>query len=48
MANKLYTSKTWLRRRYVIDKKTPEKIAEECGVTLMTIYRYLRKHELLK
>jgi hypothetical protein len=29
MAAKLYTSDVWLRKRYVVDKKTPEQIAKE-------------------
>lgn len=38
---KLYTNKTWLYNRYVRDKKTAKEIAEEAGVTEMTIDRYL-------
>jgi len=46
--NKFYQSKNWLHKRYVQDKKTPEQIAEECGVTLQTIYLYLKKFNLQK
>ncbi len=48
MAAKLYTSESWLRKRYVIDKKTPEEIAKECGCTVETIYVYLAKFGLRK
>lgn len=45
---KLYQSKEWLTRRYVIQKKTMSEIAEECGVSLMTIQRYLNEFGLIK
>lgn len=45
---KLYASKAWLRKRFLVDKKTPEEIAKECGVSHMTIYRKLQKHGLIK
>ena len=45
---KLYTNKAWLTKRYVMDKKTPQQIAEECGTSLETIYVYLAKFELRK
>jgi hypothetical protein len=48
MSAKLYTSNLWLRKRYVIDKKTPEEIAKECGTSVETIYVYLAKFELRK
>jgi hypothetical protein len=48
MAAKLYTSESWLRKRYVLDKKTPEDIAKECGCTVETIYVYLAKFGLRK
>lgn len=48
MAAKLYTSEAWLRKRYVIDKKTPQEIAKECGASLETIYVYLAKFGLRK
>jgi hypothetical protein len=48
MAAKLYTSESWLRKRYVMDKKTPEDIAKECGCTVETIYVYLAKFGLRK
>ena len=48
MSAKLYTSNLWLRKRYVIDKKTPEEIAKECGASIETIYVYLAKFGLSK
>lgn len=48
MGAKLYTSEMWLRKRYVLDKKTPEDIARECGCSVETIYVYLAKFGLRK
>jgi hypothetical protein len=48
MAAKLYTNETWLRKRYVMDKKSPEDIAKECGSSVETIYVYLAKFGLRK
>lgn len=48
MAAKLYTSETFMRKRYLMDKKTPEDIAKECGCSLETIYVYLAKFGLRK
>ena len=48
MASKLYTSEIWLRKRYLMDKKSPEEIAKECGASLETIYVYLAKFGLRK
>jgi len=48
MANKLYQNEIWLRKRYHIDKKTPEAIALECGISVETIYVYLAKFGLRK
>jgi DNA-binding MurR/RpiR family transcriptional regulator len=45
---KLYQSKDWLHRRYVIQKKTITEIAEECKVSAMTIQRYLDQFGLIK
>jgi DNA-binding phage protein len=45
---KLYKSKDWLYRRYVVQKKTMEEIAKECGVATMTIYRALKDNGLIK
>jgi hypothetical protein len=48
MAAKLYTSEAWLRKRYVMDKKSPEDIAKECGASVETVYVYLAKFGLRK
>ena len=45
---KLYTSEMWLKKRYHVDKKTPEQIAKECGTSVETIYVYLAKFGLRK
>jgi len=45
---KLYTSETFMRKRYLMDKKTPEDIAKECGCSLETVYVYLAKFGLRK
>ena len=45
---KLYTSEAWLKKRYVVDKKSPEQIAKECGTSVETIYVYLAKFGLRK
>ena len=45
---KMYTNENWLRKRFLMDKKTPEEIAKECGVSLETIYVYLGKFGLRK
>jgi len=44
----LYKSPRWLRKRYLIDKKTAEEIAKECSVQPMTIYRHLQAAGLIK
>jgi hypothetical protein len=48
MANKLYTNEAWLKKRYHMDKKTPQDIAKECGTSVETIYVYLAKFGLRK
>lgn len=45
---KLYKSKDWLHRRYVVQRKSMEEIAKECNVTVMTIYRQLKDFGLIK
>ena len=46
--SKLYTNEIWLKKRYHMDRKTPEEIAKECGVSIETIYVYLAKFGLRK
>ena len=48
MSGKLYQSEVFMRKRYLIDKKSPEEIAKECGVSIETIYVYLAKFGLRK
>ena len=45
---KLYQSKDWLHRRYIVQKRTVIEIGEECKVSAMTIQRYLEKFGLIK
>jgi hypothetical protein len=48
MSAKLYTSEVFMRKRYLVDKKSPEEIAKECGSSVETIYVYLAKFGLRK
>lgn len=48
MSGKLYRSEIFMRKRYLMDKKSPEEIAKECGVSIETIYVYLAKFGLRK
>lgn len=48
MAAKLYNNETWLRKRFLVDKKTPQEIAQESGASVETIYVYLAKFGLRK
>ena len=48
MTGKLYTSEVWLRKRFLMDKKSPQDIAKECGTSVETIYVYLAKFGLRK
>ena len=45
---KLYTSEVFMRKRYLVDKKSPEEIAKDCGCTVETVYVYLAKFGLKK
>lgn len=40
---KRYESKRWLQRKFYNEKLSVEEIAEECGVSHMTIRRALDK-----
>lgn len=44
----LYTDINWLRKRYVIEKKTISDMAKEANCSHMTIQRYLEKYRLIK
>ena len=48
MSAKLYTSEAWLRKRFLMDKKSPQEIAKECSTSVETIYVYLAKFNLRK
>jgi hypothetical protein len=48
MAAKLYSNELWLKKRFLVDKKNPQDIANECGVSVETIYVYLAKFGLRK
>lgn len=43
---KFYESEKWLRRQIVDLKRKPEDVAQQCGVTKMTIYRWMDKHKI--
>jgi hypothetical protein len=45
---KLYQSKEWMYRRYIIQRKTVPEIAKECNVSAMTIQRYVDQFGLSK
>ena len=44
----LYESKKYMTLLYYKRRMTPEEIAKELNVSHMTIYRWLRKHGLMK
>lgn len=44
----LHHNETYLRKRYHSDKKSPEEIAKECGVSVQIIYKQLKKFGLKK
>lgn len=44
----LHLSEAFMKKRYVLDRKSPEDIAKECGVSVQLIYRQLKKFGLKK
>lgn len=44
----LHLSEAFMKKRYIMDKKSPEEIAKECGVSVQIIYRQLKKFGLKK
>lgn len=46
--NGLHLSESFMRKRYIFDKKSPEDIAKECGVSVQLVYRQLKKFGLKK
>jgi hypothetical protein len=45
---KLYESKDWLYKRYVVERKDIVTLAKEAGCSHMTIVRYLEKYGIQK
>jgi hypothetical protein len=45
---KLYDSKQWLYKRYVLEKQGIISMAKEAGCSHMTIQRALEKHGITK
>jgi hypothetical protein len=48
MAIKLYESKQWLYKRYILEKQGILNMAQEAGCSHMTIQRALEKHGIIK
>jgi Zn-dependent peptidase ImmA (M78 family) len=44
----LHLNEAFMKKRYIVDKKSPEDIAKECGVSVQLIYRQLKKFGLRK
>jgi transposase-like protein len=44
----LHLSKEYLKKRYIMDKRSPEDIAKECRVSVQLVYRQLKKFGLKK
>lgn len=44
--NGLHLSEAFMKKRYVMERKSPEDIAKECGVSVQLIYRQLKKFGL--
>ena len=42
----LHHSEAYLKKRLYLDKKSPEDIAKECGVSVQIIYRQMKKFGL--
>ncbi len=42
---KLYMSKIWLHRKYVLEGKTEQQIADEAGTSQATIHRWLVSYD---
>lgn len=43
---KLYTSYVFMRKRYIVERKTEQEIADELGVNQSIINRWLVRHNL--
>ncbi len=44
----LHLSEAYMKKRFISDRKSPEDIAKECGVSIQLIYRQLKKFGLKK
>ena len=44
----LHLNQNFMKKRYIFDKRSPEDIAKECGVSVQLIYRQLKKFGLKK
>lgn len=44
--SKVYLSEKWLRLQYLRLRKSPQEIAEMCGVSQQTIYTQINKFKL--
>jgi abortive infection bacteriophage resistance protein len=44
----MYTSRTWLYQKYVVEKKTIVEIAKEANCNHQTIQNYLQKFNLIR
>lgn len=45
---RLYNNVNWLKKRYVVEKKTISEMAKEAGCSHMTIQRALEKNGMIK
>lgn len=45
---KIYEDRDWLFEQYVKQGRTAKDIADDVGVTEMTIYNWLKKFDLLR
>ena len=43
---KLYTSRRWLYKKYVVERLTEQEIASLAGTTQATINNWIKRHEL--
>lgn len=44
--NQDYKDKDWLEIEYTVNRRTMSQIADMCGVSAMTIYQWLKRHEI--
>jgi hypothetical protein len=45
---RLYTSYRWMYRKYLVERKTEQEIAEEAETNQSTVNRWLKRHGLKK